>query len=84
LTCLPECRGLKDGGLLKRCQLSVLEGSGNFYGTPYREEPKVDTGQSNLTLQQRLDEATPLEQYAFEVLGLEPGLDRGMTNACCY
>ena len=29
------------------------------------------------TLQQRLDEATPLERYTFETLGLEPGLDRG-------
>jgi hypothetical protein len=73
---LPGCRVLKTGAHPIRFPASVLEGRGSFYGTPYREEPKVDTGQSNLTLQQRLDEATPLEQYAFEVLGLEPGLDR--------
>jgi hypothetical protein len=75
---LAGVQGLKDGGPPDKVPASVLEGRGSFYGTPYREEPKVDTGQSNLTLQQRLDEATPLEQYAFEVLGLEPGLDRGM------
>ena len=34
-------------------------------------------GGSVRTLQQRLDEATPLERYTFETLGLEPGLDRG-------
>jgi hypothetical protein len=73
---LAGVQGLKDGGPPDKVPASVLEGRGSFYGTPYREEPKVDTGQSNLTLQQRLDEATPLEQYAFEVLGLEPGLDR--------
>ena len=73
---LAGVQGLKDGGPPDKVPASVLEGRGNFYGTSYREEPKVDTGQSNLTLQQRLDEATPLEQYAFEVLGLEPGLDR--------
>jgi hypothetical protein len=73
---LAGVQGFKDGGAPEKVPSSVLTGKGNFYGTPYREEPKVDTGQSNLTLQQRLDEATPLEQYAFEVLGLEPGLDR--------
>ena len=75
---LAGVQGLKDGGPPEKVPASVLEGRGNFYGTPYSEEPKVDTGQSNLTLQQRLDQATPLEQYAYEVLGLEPGLDRGM------
>lgn len=75
---LAGVQGLKDGGPPDKVPASVLEGRGSFYGTPYREEPKVDTGQSNLTLQQRLDQATPLEQYAYEVLGLEPGLDRGM------
>jgi hypothetical protein len=75
---LAGVQGLKDGGPPDKVPASVLEGRGSFYGTPYREEPKVDTGKNNLTLQQRLDEATPLEQYAFEVLGLEPGLDRGM------
>ena len=73
---LAGVQGLKDGGPPEKVPASFLEGRGNFYGTPYREEPKVDTGQSNLTLQQRLDQATPLEQYAYEVLGLEPGLDR--------
>jgi len=75
---LAGVQGFKDGGAPEKVPSSVLTGKGSFYGTPYREEPKVDTGETNLTLQQRLDQATPLEQYAYEVLGLEPGLDRGM------
>jgi len=75
---LAGVQGFKDGGAPEKVPSSVLTGKGSFYGTPYREEPKVDTGLDNLTLQQRLDQATPLEQYAYEVLGLEPGLDRGM------
>jgi len=73
---LAGVQGFKDGGAPEKVPSSVLTGKGNFYGTPYREEPKVDTGLDNLTLQQRLDQATPLEQYAYELLGLEPGLDR--------
>ena len=73
---LAGVQGFKDGGAPEKVPSSVLTKKGNFYGTPYREEPKVDTGETNLTLQQRLDQATPLEQYAYELLGLEPGLDR--------
>ncbi len=74
---LAGVQGLKDGGPPEKVPASFLEGRGNFYGTS-NERPRVDTGEQNLTLQKRLDQATPLEQYAFEVLGLEPGLDRAM------
>lgn len=72
---LAGVQGLKDGGPPEKVPASFLDGRGNFYGTS-NERPRVDTGEQNLTLQKRLDQATPLEQYAFEVLGLEPGLDR--------
>jgi len=74
---LAGVQGLKDGGPPEKVPASFLDGRGNFYGTS-NERPRVDTGEQNLTLQKRLDQATPLEQYAFEVLGLEPGLDRAM------